>query len=408
MRKFKIGIMGGDRGRFVLLCEPLLSDQMEVTALLETSDAILKSLKDDNLLNDNLKLYTDFDEFIHSGIDAVVLCNYFYEHSEYAIKALNANVAVLSETTAAPSLGDCVKLVEAVENTKGKYMLGANCVYFRAVQAMKKCIDEQKYGAVVYADGEYVHPLDPDVVISGTVAKVDKENLHWRNTLPRCYYNMHDLGPLMYITGAYPKKVIGKAVVTKNPIKELINYDKCYSLVEMDDGSVINYTGLVSAGALGKWYRIGCKYGTVESVRFNADEDKIIENAHKEPITRELGWSESGAMSVEEEKLYKFDDPALVKRTHSGVDLVLLLNFLKYLRNEEEPFFDVYRSVALSATGIIAWYSMLSDSKQLEIPDFRKKEDREKYRNDFRMPFAKKLSDVTLPYSINGDVEFNL
>ena len=70
-KKFKIGIMGSIRGRFVIACEKYLSDEMEVTALLENSEANLEEWRKSGEYKENIKVYSDFDEFIDSGIDAV-------------------------------------------------------------------------------------------------------------------------------------------------------------------------------------------------------------------------------------------------------------------------------------------------------------------------------------------------
>lgn len=43
--------------------------------------------------HEGIATYTDFDEFInHEGLEAVFLCNYFHEHTPYAIKALEKNI----------------------------------------------------------------------------------------------------------------------------------------------------------------------------------------------------------------------------------------------------------------------------------------------------------------------------
>jgi len=334
----------------------------------------------------------------------VVLCNYFHEHAKYAIKALEAGVAVLSETTAAPSLGECVQLVESVERTGVKYMLGANCIYFRAIQAMKQRMDEKKFGDPVFADCEYIHMPGAWNSSSSTAVEIDQNNLHWRQTLPRCYYNMHDFGPIMYVMNTYPKRVIGKAVVTDTPKKSLIDYDKCFALVEMENGAVINYSGCTAAGTTSKWYRIACTKGTLETVRYAEASDKLIEGELHTHQTVDVTWTNCGAITEEDEKRFG-GDAALDLTSHAGIDQVLFLHFLRYLRDEEQPFFDVYNAVALSATSIMSWYSMLLDGKQLDIPDFRKKEDREKYRNDFRSPFGKRLADITLPLKTGENFE---
>ena len=85
---------------------------------------------------------------------------------------------------------------------------------------------------------------------------------------------------------------------------------------------------------------------------------------------------------------------------HGGSDFLLSKRFLDYLRGEYEPFFDVYRSVALSAAGILAWYSALEDGKPYDIPDFTDKEAREQYADDFRTPFPDANGEgITLTYS---------
>ena len=402
--KIKIGVMGLFRGIFVLQAAQLLSDDIVVTAVMENDETTLEKAR--KLFAYETKVYSDYDEFINSGIDAVVLCNFFHEHAKYAIKAMNAGVAVLSETTAAPSLGECVDLVEAAEATGVKYMLGANCPYFKAVHAMKEIIDKKVYGEVMYADAEYIHPPQKGTAVNGVtnVDEVDYDNLHWRQTLPTCYYNMHTLGPLMYITNSVPVKVLCKAVVSKTPRNnKATNSSKGYSITEMDNGAVFNTTGCVGYGTGSKWYRVACEWGTLESDRYGSIE-KLIEVGTEADEMKLLqpSWSGSQALSKEEEKAY---EEQIAGAGHGGIDLVLMIHFIKYLRDEEQPFFDVYRSVALSAAGILGWYSVLSGSAEYEIPDFHKKEERDKVRGDYRVPFAKKYSDLTLPCKLGESLK---
>lgn len=403
MRPFKIGIVGVSRGKFILAMEELLREDIEVVAVCETNPKVVETLREQKVLRDSVAVYDDFDAFLEHGLDAIMLCNYFHEHTPYAIRAMEKGIAVFSETTAAPSLGECVELVEAYEKYGGKYMLGANCLYFRAVQTMKKRMEEGKYGKISYADAEYVHPFVGGDPIPG-LGKLDLEDLHWRQTLPKCYYNMHDLGPLMYMTGTLPKRVIGRAVECEPRGNSMVNHEKCFVIAEMDNGAVFQCGGCTSTGSLSKWYRIACQGGTVETVRYDKKEENIVEcEAHGEPTTTLLSWSDSGAVTPEEEEKYFSGDAAA--KYHGGIDLVLLLRFIRFLKGEEQPFFDVYHAVALSATGILAWYSALLGGKQLEIPDFRSKADRDRVRGDYRKPFAKKYADLTLPCRLGEKFE---
>ena len=156
--KLRIGVMGLVRGAFMLRAAKLLTDDMVISAVCELNDETIEKQRVN--FAPETKVYKDFDEFINSGLDGVVLCNYFHEHAKYAIKAMEAGVPVLCETTAAPSLGECVELVEAYERTGTLYMLGANSQYFAAFHAMKAKYEARQYGELLFAEAEYVHPSE--------------------------------------------------------------------------------------------------------------------------------------------------------------------------------------------------------------------------------------------------------
>lgn len=393
-KRIKIGVLGLERGSFILKNAKLLSEHIVVTGVCESNSNKLEKMKEHFM--PETKVYDTYEELLQSGIDAIALCNYFPDHASCAIKAFEAGVAVFSETNAAPSLGECVDLVEAAEKYNGKYMLAANCLYFRALHVMKEKLEKQEYGRLICADGEYVHPFTPS-------KEVDYENLHWRQTLPAGYYNMHSLGPLMFISNSCPVKVVAKVPALEMEHK-INNGARSYSIIEMDNGAVFNTTGCASVGSMSKWYRLSCEKGTMETVRYEETEESLIEadKESKEVKTTIHDWASSGVLSAEDQEKFKDE---IANAGHGGIDFALMVHFIKFMRGEEVPFFDVYRSASLAAAGILSWYSALSGSIELEIPDFHKKEDRDKVRGDYRSPFAKKYSDVTLPCRVGEPFE---
>ena len=405
-KRIKIGIYGLCRGIIMLWNAKLLSDYIEVTGVCEGNPETLEKARKDFL--PETKVYDDYDALLNSGIDAVFLANYFPDHAKCAIKAFKAGVAVLSETTAAPTLGECVDLVEAAEKYNGKYMLAANCLYFRALYAMKAKLEAKEYGRLVYADAEYIHPpepldLDSPEAIAENDANIDLNNLHWRQTLPAGYYNMHSLAPLMFVSNSIPKKVVAK-VAQIPQLGKVKDGAKSYGLYEMDNGAIFNSTGCVGVGSKSKWYRLACQKGTMETVRYQENQEEIIEADHesKDVRTTPLDWATSGILSQEDQERFAGE---IEKAGHGGIDFAMVVHFIKFMNGEEEPFFNVYRSTTLSAAGILSWYSALSGSKEMEIPDFSKKEDRDKVRGDYRSPFAKKYRDVTLPCKVGEPFE---
>ena len=380
MDKLRIGIMGLERGLTFLKVINSLNEMAVVTAVCETDEKRIESAK--KIAKPETVFYTDFDEFIDSGMDALILCNYFHEHSKYAIIAMKRGIHILSETTAAPTLGDCVELCRTVEQTKCKYMLAANSSYTGPLLKIKKLYEEGTLGEAIFCEAEYLHP-------GVKVQQYQNSKLHWRQTLPGTYYNMHTLGPLMFVTNSMPKTVIGKAVRNKTVSRKtnrLSNDVSAITLCEMDNGATFSSTGWCNYGPASKWYRFSCTNGSAETQRFDQTKMLFAENkpGSREILTSMPTWLETGIVSEEELANYT---PEQIAIGHNGMDFWLTLSFIKYLKGEYIPFFDVYRAVAISAVAILGWKSVLENGKEFAIPDFRNESERKIYENNYDSPF---------------------
>ncbi len=409
MKKLQFGIMGGDRGSGFAKTLRFMKDA-ELAALCEIRDEVIQGKIQKHLLP-TTRIYKDFDEFIHSGLDAVILCNTFDRHAEYAIKAMELGIAVFSETTAAATLGECVDLVEAVEKYNGKYTLAGNTFFFRAVCGMKNRLETKNPGKVLYAEGEYIHSelVDPE----GEKPAIDMNHLHWRQELPPNLYNMHTLGPLMYATDSVPKRVSCKMLVDDRLARRAGKVTDCVGsivLTEMDNGAIFKTTGCDSRTPTSKWYRIACERETMECERYDEQETKLIVardiQRGEETDTKHLYMPiiERYEPDIHECGLdapdINYDDVA--QCGHKGIDYFTTYSFIKYLKGEKENYFDVYKAVALSAAGILGWESALHDSKWIDIPDFRDKAVRDRFRGDYRKPFAPRYQDLTMPCRVGG------
>ena len=94
----------------------------------------------------------------------------------------------------------------------------------------------------------------------------------------------------------------------------------------------------------------------------------------------------------EKDRIYKpeweGDSAELIKKSgHGGGDFWVAKVFLDCIRENKQPAFDVYFSTRMSSVAILAHRSMLEFGVPYDIPDFRKKEDRDKYRDDYSSPF---------------------
>ncbi|MBO5269308.1 MAG: Gfo/Idh/MocA family oxidoreductase, partial [Clostridia bacterium] len=158
MRKVKIGVFGLGRGSSFY--NNILLNSGEIVAVCDRDTAKLESAK--KILGTEVSTYTDFDAFIeHPELEAVFLCNFFHEHAPYAIEALKRNIHVLSECGAAGTMAECVALVRAAEKSRAIYMLSENYPFMKFNLEMRRVYRGGTLGKLLYAEGEYNHPIDP-------------------------------------------------------------------------------------------------------------------------------------------------------------------------------------------------------------------------------------------------------
>lgn len=386
-RKLKFGVFGTWRGLAYIKAAEII-DEAEVTAIFDKDPEKIEAAK--KHCPPDVKVCGSFEELLQSGVDAVILCNYFNEHAPYAVQALRAGVHVLSETQAAVTMKECVELVEAAEESGKFYALAENYPFFRANMEMAKVYQSGQIGEVIFAEGEYVHPMSPE-----ENRHYNPGPSHWRSRTPCTFYCTHAMAPLMAITGLMPKKVIGKVAAGWDYAGTLGGTTgDCYGieLVEMENGSVFRVGGCGAFGGHGNWYRIGCSRGGVESVRGSNDEVRLTVNPwFLSDENRQFGTEcvYMPEMTAEGKKAVNFD--------HGGGDYWVVRNFVKDVLDGRQPFMDVYRSAAMAAIGILGWQSVVAGSKEMEIPDFRDKAAREAHRSNDLTPYSTANKPATLP-----------
>ena len=379
MKKVRLGIFGLNRGGYYI--PHFLANDADIVAICDKNEKWQKCAKDK--LDKDVACYDNFDEFINHPMDAVFIANYFHEHTSYAIRCLEKNIHVLSECTSNGTMAEGVALVRAAEKSNAIYMLAENYPYMTFNREMKKICDGGTLGQILYAEGEYNHPGNAH---SGENVPVlfDSEK-HWRCYLPKTYYITHSLAPIMYATGASPKKVTAFPVsIPAEPDICRANYaggdNSALIMTHNDDGSVFRVTACSTFGAHHNAYRICGKNGSVENVR--GGEGKVM--------LRYNGWTTPEGAETDNYYLPGINDKdeELIKKAgHDGGDFFVAREFLNAVRENKPHPFDVYFATTMASVAILAHRGILEGGKTYDIPDFRKEEDRVKYENDTVTPF---------------------
>lgn len=383
--KLKIGVFGARRGKS--LVEPaVLTEKGYVYAVCDYDESTYEAMKD--CCCAETKFYKDFDEFIKSGMDVVFLANYFNEHAKFAIKALEMGIHVYSETIPAVTMAECVALCRAAEKHNAIYMLAENYAYFGTVMKMREIYNEKTLGGVVYCEGEYVHPMSKE-----EYAHYTPDIKHWRALMPSGYYLTHSLAPILQVTSEIPVAVNAVSIYSDavrqeregEPIKDVAEIMLC----TLSNGGLARVTGWAKFGGHGNWYRFNCGKGSIETVRGDEYNIRLCYNPWEKP---------EGAEDVTVFRHdFPFDKEKASESGHSGGDYYATYEFLDCVQNNRQPFFNVYRSCAMSAVAIMGWRSSLNNGKQYKIPDFTNEEERKLYENDNLTPFPDENGNVNYP-----------
>lgn len=335
-------------------------------------------------IGNDVTFYRDINEFIKHDLDAVIIANYFHEHAPYVIECFKKGIHVYCECISNGTMAEGVELIRAFEKSGSVFFMGENYPQMIFNREMQRLVSGGTLGRILYAEGEYNHPVDP------TDADFHKLYnyfpLHWRNFLPRSYYLTHSLGPLIKATGAIPKKVtafnvfspIDKDLPTANYVGDAVSL----ITTQNNDGSVFKFTGSARFGAQHNAYRICGTKGSVENLRGMGNKIMLRYNSWNKPDTCE-------EIMFYEPKWNDADQAFIMKSGHNGADYITARMFLEAISQncQPEPPFDIYSAVTMSSVAILAHRSMLDGGASYDIPDFKTEKARRQYENDRLTPF---------------------
>lgn len=311
------------------------------------------------------------EKFLAYDMDAVLIATYFKDHAKHTIQALNADKHVLCEVTAFFTPAEGVQVIEAVEKSGKIYNFLENYPFTKENSYLKKLYRDGFFGEMQYAEASYLHEcrtLGYAYNVSGGVPVEPGYTVHnWRASLNGHYYITHSLGPVMDITGLRPVAI--SALPSSIQLPGYMSDCRGIplpSMIKMSNGSIMrNMMGATTNDNHFEMRLYGTKAGA-EKIR----DFKI-----------RVGACGGGELLNIKPEWDEFADIA-EKSGHNGGDFFELYYFAREFFTGEKAPIDVYSAADMTLAGIMAVKSFENDGIMVDIPDFRKKEDRDKYRND--------------------------
>lgn len=392
--RITFGVVGARRGQTMIrYCRQF--DNARLVAICDFDEKLLEQRKEE-YADDSIRYFTDYDEFLKTDMDCVVLANFANEHAPFAVKALKAGKNVLSEVLPVQNMAQAVELVETVEATGKVYAYAENYCYMSAPRRMRKLYREGKLGRFEYGEGEYMHNCEPSWA---GLTYADPQ--HWRNTMSAFYYCTHSLGPILHITGERPVKVTGFEGAYNERMRRMCALAGPFGveMVTLENGGIVKSIHGVGPSRNSVWYTVYGSKGRAESSREDAESGGV--NTLYLNLDENEGDNNFGAVLDEDN-----DELAALAggAGHGGSDFYVMFNMVQKLRgNRNAETVDVYEALDMFLPGMFAYRSVLAGGIPMDIPNLRNKAERDRWRDDCSSTSQKTSGDKYIPSYSKGN-----
>lgn len=364
MSTIKVGLVGRRGGAFVQALKAI--PEAELVAMCDLDENVLRMAVERYGVR---RTYTDYEAFLDSDIDAVVVATPMPLHVPQSVAALKAGKHVLSEVPAAVSLEECWQLLETVEETGRTYMMAENYCYIRTNVLVRELVRRGFFGEVYFGVGEYIHEL-----------KELNERTPWRrvwqtgrngNTYPT-----HSLGPLLQWLDDRVETVccLGSGHHYRDPRgARYENEDTTITLGKLSRGGLVQLRldMLSNRPHAMAYYALQGTKGCYEAPR----AFRGVEETHKVWFADYCdGPQDWRPLSDFEEYLperYKNPPEEALKAGHWGGDYWEVRDFIDAILTGEPPEIDVVTAVEWTAVGLCSIESISRGGAPVDVPDFR-------------------------------------
>ncbi|MBQ9760351.1 MAG: Gfo/Idh/MocA family oxidoreductase [Clostridia bacterium] len=303
------------------------------------------------------KFYETFEELLATDIDAVIIATDAVCHVPYVIGAMNAGKHVLCEIPSINTVEEAKILKDAVESHPDLiYMAGENCCFWAFVETWKRMYEEGQLGEIVYAEGEYLHSIDPKNFAPDNYPKG-----HWRITNPAIKYITHEMGPLLYILNDRCVSVTcTESNIVYNPYFPEKNATGVATF-KTAKGTILHI--LISFGTYimpDHNFRLCGTRGSVETDRL-----KKYTEAHTFANLQDVPDTFKTKLDIPVTTRYEGE----TEGAHGGGDKKMMSEFLRCIAENQKPAMDVDFAIRMTMPGILAHESAVRGGIPVEIPE---------------------------------------
>lgn len=357
---YRIGLVGARRGSS--LVQPFtIFPETEVVALCDLNEERVSSVAEELQIPAN-RVYTRYEDFLEAPLDIVVVGTPIQFHADQTIQALESGKHVLSEVTAAYTLEDCQRIIDATQRSGRQYMMAENQCYLYFIRQWKEWISTGRLGKITYAESEYIHNIQH--LLRGEKSGES----YWRIHRPPIYYCTHSLGPLLHLMEDQIVSAMGLHTgygIMPDLGPGSLNME--VALFKTQKGAVIKI--LRSQVAYREppmhFYSLYGEKGSVENNRGGHNDTQGKLYVHGEQTAK------SGALAIE----CLSSDPSAPAQAYRGghgtTEYFLVRDFIDAVKQNRPAAIDAVKAAQWTAPGICAHESAMNGGQWVEVPVFR-------------------------------------
>lgn len=373
LEKVRVGFIGlGYRGadaveRFVHI------EDASIAALCDIDSQVVEKVVSSLGLS-SAKKYSGVDGYRElcedDDIDLVYIAVPWTLHARFALYAMEQGRHVAIEVPAAMTLEECWALVETSERTRRHCMMLENSIYDNFSLTSLNMTKHGLFGEIVYAEGGYIHPLNPSA---------EPWRLQYNRDHRGDLYPTHGLGPLALTLGIHrgdrmrtlvsmdTEPFCGRKMAEEYlGAPQYANGDHTTTLIRTERGKVIEIQhNVMNPRPYTRGFRLTGTLGCatqypVESFYFK-DADKSMEGEECAALLSKYRHPITGGGLLERSRGIGH---------HDGMDFVMDYRLVYCLHRGLPLDMDVYDAAEWSCVIPLSEQSLLSRSSVVDVPDF--------------------------------------
>lgn len=364
-KKIKIALAGVHRASAFSQAFQL-HPETEIVALCDLNDSALAAMGAGLGVS---QWYTNYEKMLDDAKpDAVVVATPMHLHAAQSIAALERNIHVLCEVTAAVYLDEARWLVQACQRSRAIYMLAENCNYYKHVALIRSLVEAGLFGEVYYAEGDYIHSVRH---LHHTASGQPTWRYYWQVGVNGATYATHGLGPCLQWIKERIVRVScigsGRWSDPEHAIDDTVQLS-----CQTANGKLIRHRlDMLSQRPhpFTTYFALQGTQGVYESPR-RADEGHWVWVADRCPDPNQFVRLET----FEDEFLptqWRNPPPQALQIGHGGTEYFLVMDFVDAVQGRKPPAIDIHAALDMTLPGLLSQESIRRRGEWVDVPDSR-------------------------------------